>query len=214
MEWRQKMIQEVFGGDEKRFEKAYDEAVEDGIQDAVSWRDVVLNATVLPHLEDQAKDLIEVRLGYLPPSSITLRYEYELRTLLQNFNLGKINLDNFYHQADRYIKLIRNDDIEPNNCLTYEPYLYEKYRKEFLPYGQMAKGRIMGFLGYEPRLEYSLAAEIWLSSILAKDYLKLPNKITPIDFRAISIIKYREILLSHGKEVADNSPLLYCGLIE
>lgn len=214
MEWRQKMIQEVFGGDEKRFEKAYDEAVEDGIQDAVSWRDVVLNATVLPHLEDQAKDLIEVRLGYLPPSSITLRYEYELRTLLQNFNLGKINQDNFYHQADRSIKLIRNDDIEPNDCLTYEPYLYEKYRKEFLPYGQMTKGRIMDFLGYEPALEHSLVAEMWLASILAKDYMKLPNYITPIDFRALAIIKYREVLLSQGKDLADTSRLLKCGYLE
>lgn len=212
MEWRQKMIQEVFGGDEKRFEKAYDEAVNEGIQDAVSWKYIALSALVLPDLEQQAKDLIEIRLGYLPPASITLPYEYELRTLLQNFNLGKIDQDDFYSQADRYIKLIRNDDIEPNDCLEYEPYLYENYKRDFIPYTQMAKIRIMDFLGYEPSLEHSLIAESWLASIMAKDYLKLPPVITPIDYRALTIIKYREVLLSQGKEVADTSDLLRYGL--
>jgi len=213
MEWRQKMIQEVFGGDEKRFGKAYDEAINEGIQEAVSWKNLFLNATVLPDLEEKAKDLIEARLGYIPPKAKTIRYEYELRTLIQNYDFGYISEENLYNQADCYIKLLRNDDIEPNDCLTYEPDLYEKYKREYLPYEQMAKGRIMNFLGYEPILEHSLIAEIWLGSILGKDNLRLPDCITPIDFKALSIIKYREVLLAHGKEVADNSPLLCCRLL-
>ena len=65
MDWHQKTIQNVFGGNEQRFKQAYQQAVTEAISEAVSWKDLALNATVLPNLEEQTKDLIERRLGYL-----------------------------------------------------------------------------------------------------------------------------------------------------
>jgi len=53
-------------------------------------------------------------------------------------------------------------------------------------------------------------AEMWLRTILARDTIKLPDEMSPIDYKALTLIRYREILLSKGKLAADNWPLLNC----
>ncbi len=207
MDWRQKTIEKFFGGDEQRFEKAFQATVEEGMDDVIYWKDLSLSATVLPELEEQTKDLIEQRLGYIPHLTVTLPFEPYLRSLLQNYRQGTFSSDDFCYQAEEHIKLIRNKDMKPNLCLTYNPLIYKNYDETFFPYGQKAKERIIQFLGYEPKLEHSLIAEMWLRDIIAKDNLPLPNHQTAIDLKVITLIKYREILLEHGQAVADASPL-------
>lgn len=208
MDWRQKTIQNVFGGNEKRFEKAYQEAVKEAISEAVSWKDLALNATVLPNLENQTKDLIERRLGYLPHPAVSLRYEPYLRALLQRHQQGQLSSEAFTHEAEAHIQLIRNADMQHYSAPEPAPHFVQSYQKMFGIYGLQAKERLARFLGYEPLLEHSLMAELWLYDLMIRDTLRLPDSPTAVDFKALTIIRYREVLFTHGKAAADASPLL------
>lgn len=208
MDWRQQTIQNVFGGNEQRFEKAYQEAVNEAISEAVSWKDLALNATVLPNLEEQTKDLIERRLGYLPHPAVTLRYEPYLRALLQSYHQGTLSSDTFTEQAEEHLKLIRNADMQHYSSPHPAPHFVQSYQKMFSIYGSKVKERLTCFLGYEPDLKHSLMAELWLFDLMARDTVRLPDGPTAVDFKALTIIRYREILLSQGKATADVSALL------
>ena len=208
MDWRQQTIQNVFGGNEQRFEKAYQKAVNEAISEAISWKDLALNATVLPNLEEQTKDLIERRLGYLPHPAVTLPYEPYLRALLQSYHQEALSSDAFTEQAEEHLKLIRNADMQHYSSPDPAPHFVQSYQKMFGIYGAKVKERLTRFLGYEPRLEHSLMAELWLFDLMARDTIRLPEGLTAVDFKALTIIRYREILLSQGKAAADVSALL------
>lgn len=208
MDWRQKTIQNVFGGDEQRFEQAYQEAVKEAISEAVSWKDLTLNATVLPDLESATKDLIERRLGYLPHPAVSLPYEPYLRALLQSEHQGTLSSDAFTEQADDHCQLIRNADMVHYSSPEPAAHFVQSYQKMLGIYGLQAKERLTRFLGYEPRLEHSLMAELWLYDLMIRDTIRLPDSPTAVDFKALTITRYREILFTRGKAAADASPLL------
>ena len=208
MDWREKTIQNVFGGDEKRFEKAYQEAVTEAISEAVSWKDLALNATVLPNLEDQTNDLIERRLGYLPHPSVSLPYAPHLRALLQSYHQGTLSSDAFTQQAEEHLQLIRNADMQHYSTPEPAPHFVQSYQKMVEIFGFRAKERLAGFLGYIPEVTHSLMAELWLYELMLKDTLRLPESPTAVDFKALTIIRYREILFTQGKAAADGLPLL------
>ena len=208
MDWREKTIQNVFGGDEKRFEKAYQEAVTEAISEAVSWKDLALNATVLPNLEDQTNDLIERRLGYLPHPSVSLPYAPYLRALLQSYHQGTLSSDAFTQQAEAHLQLIRNADMEHYCAIEPAPHFVQSYQKMVEIFDFRAKERLAGFWGYIPEETHSLMAELWLYELMLKDTLRLPESSTAVDFKALTIIRYREILFTQGKAAADGSPLL------
>lgn len=197
-------IKDVFKGNLKE----RDEYCSQVTREFVYWDDIKLSCKVYPELEEYTKRLIEKRLGYLPHPNVTIPFEPYLRALYQYFRSGQITETDFYTQADEHIKLIRNKDMEPNLCLEYDPLIYENYWKTYLPYGQMAKERLIRFLGYEPDLEHSLVAEMWLRKFLAINSLKLPDTITIADYKAITLIKYRQVLLSVGESFANDMPLL------
>lgn len=111
MDWREKTIQNVFGGNEQKFEKAYNEAAQEAIAEAVSWKDIALSTTVLPNLEDATQELIEQRLGYLPHLAIRLPYEPYLRALLQQKNQGQLSTEAFVGETQAHCQLIRNADM-------------------------------------------------------------------------------------------------------
>ncbi|WP_273209107.1 hypothetical protein [Runella zeae] len=208
MDWRQQTIENVFGGDEKRFEKAYQTAITEAMSEAVAWKDLALNATVLPHLEDATHHLIEQRLGYLPHPSVSLPYAPYLRALLQSYHQGTLSQNAFTYEAEEHIKLIRNVDMAHYSAVEPALHFQQSYQKMFGIYGSQAKDRLSSFLGYESRLEHSLLAELWLFDLMTRDTIRLPKAPTAVDFKALTIIRYREILLSQGKAAADASPLL------
>ncbi|MDF7816759.1 hypothetical protein P1X15_04095 [Runella sp. MFBS21] len=208
MDWRQQTIENVFGGDEKRFENAYQTAVTEAISEAVAWKDLALNATLLPHLEDATHQLIEQRLGYVPHPSVSLPYAPYLRALLQSYHQGTLSQNAFKHEAEEHIKLIRNADMVHYSSAEPAPHFQQSYQKMFGIYGSQAKDRLTRFLGYEPLLEHSLMAELWLFDLMTRDTIRLPEARTAVDFKALTIIRYREILLGQGKAAADASPLL------
>jgi len=209
MEWREKVIKEVFGGDVERFEQMYQIMADEARSKTVSWEDLNRSATVLPDLIQKGKTAIEYYLGYLPDESITIRFEPFLRSLIQQKDEGIIYSE-YTKLAEEHIRLIRNEDVKHNLMDDYDQELYESYQSGFQPWGAAAKQRIIDMLGYAPELKHSLVAEMWLRTILARDTIKLPEEMSPVDYKVLALIRYREILLSQGKEAADNWPLLNC----
>lgn len=176
--------------------------------EAVSWDDMVIREKVHPELEKQTLSLIEKRLGYIPRQSITILYEPDLRLYYHQYLFGKIDLDALYYRTDELLKVMRKWDLKADKQLFDEPHIYKQYYRQYMPYVQMAHQRINRILGYEPPLEYSLAAVIWLSQMIAKDNNPLPDCISGVDYRVMTSIRYREILMTEGETAANNSPLL------
>lgn len=208
MNSHQEIIDSHYKGDVKRFEDAYAKAIVEGRRHMVQWSDLVNAATTLPDLETDGRDVIEQRLGYLPSDRVILPYEPYLRGLIHGYRQGQMSEAEFHQQVDEHVKLIRNADMTHNLCLTYDADIYQDYHDMYAHYGYAVKERLTGFLGYEPKLEHSLIAEMWMRDVMAKDTFKLPAHISAVDYKAIVLIKYREILLKQGKEAADASPLL------
>ena len=182
------------------------EAVIEGRLHAVHWDDFIVDATTLTHLKETGRGLIEINLGYLPPDDVMLPYEPYLRALVQAYWQTSIAEDNFFQQVENHIKLIRNADMKHNVNLTYDNAIYESYNETFSTYGYVVKDRLTKFLGYVPKLEHSLIAEMWMRDIMADETYRLQAEVTPYDIRAMTLIKYREVLLTNGQEVADKSP--------
>lgn len=173
----------------------------------MAWDDLLTAATTLPNFETAGRDLIESRLGYLPSDSTIIPFEPFLRALIQAHQQGQLSEESFYQQADEHIKLIRNQDMRHNTCLKYAPEIYQNYERSFTPYGYAVRSRLTWLLGYEPHLDHSLIAEMWMREVMARDTIQLPEAITPVDWKALTLIKYREVLLDQGKAAADMSPL-------
>ncbi len=207
MDWRQKNIHEIFDGNVEQFEEAYAFAVAEGRHYAIRWQDIADAATTLPKLKIEAQNLIERRLGYLPDDGVVLAYEPYIRALIQNHCQGTLTDEAFSEQAEEHIKLIRQADLNHNTNLTYDARIYQNYETYLSHYGQAVKNRLTRFLGYEPKLEHSLIAELWLREVMSRDLFQLPSQITAADYKAITLIKYREVLLEQGQPAADSSPL-------
>lgn len=207
MDSREKRIQEVYGGDRERFEKAFAKGAQEARMNAVDWDDVVLGATTFPEVEEKCDQLIEHWLGYLPHASAILKYTPYLRALLMRQMQGTISKEDFAQQVDDHIKLIRNEDLKHNLDIEYDPQIVHNYHSNFTPYGQIVKDRLSRFLGYAPQLVHSIVAEMWMRDVIANDSLKLPEYKTACDHKAITLIKYREVLLRDGLDAANRSPI-------
>ena len=175
--------------------------------EAVSWQDLNDSATILPDLETEGRHLILNYLGYLPAPHLTLPHEPFIRSIIQGVRQGTVSRDEAFEVVE-HIKQIRNSDMKHNPIGDYEPSIYKTYQHYYTPYGQMARERLVKFLRYEPELIHSILAELWLREVMARDTLHLPGHMTEIDYRAITLVKYREVLLADGKEAADASPLI------
>ncbi|CAG5011125.1 hypothetical protein DYBT9275_04886 [Dyadobacter sp. CECT 9275] len=176
----------------------------------ISWEDLHRSATVLTEFSQEAKKEIEYYLGYLPDESITIRFEPFLRSLIQQKNAGLLPYEQYSKLAEQHVRLIRNEDVRYNLVDDYDQQLYQTYFREYLPYGALAKQRLIDMMGYAPELKHSLLAELYLRKILANELIRLPLEMTPVDYRAMTLIRYRQILLSRGKDAADNWPVLNC----
>lgn len=175
---------------------------------AFSWADIDATAKILPELEDHTSKLIDSFLGYIPHCSVTLPYEVSLRGLINSFRYGLCSEEEYLRQAEGYIKLIRNEDFRYDTCDDYDQSIYDNYWQTFQPYGNIARERIASFLGYEPELRHSVAAELWLRDVLARDTQNLGKLFTQADCKVLTLIRYRQALLLQGKNAADTSSLI------
>ena len=204
MTWKQDFIDEQYNDRPSDFA----EAVAEGHLHAIHWDDFITDATTLTHMKETGQGLIEINLGYLPPADVMLPFEPYLRALIQGYWQNRIAEDDFFQQVEDHIKLIRNADMRHNVCPAYDDAIYKNYSETFPTYGYAVRDRLTRFLGYVPQLEHSLIAEMWMRDIMADEMYKLPVEMTPDDIRALTLIKYREVLLRDGQAKADESPLL------
>ncbi|MEJ7659608.1 MAG: hypothetical protein WKG07_08260 [Hymenobacter sp.] len=173
-------------------------------------KDLLNAATILPELKDEAIDLIGRRLGYLPLDELaTIKYEPFLRVLIKQYQNRQLKEEAFASQAEDLIKMVRQSDMrhEPF-IIAYEPRHYALYETQQADYKSIVRNRISRFLGYAPDLRYSLNAELWLRHMMTRSLLWEIEDETDFDRRAITVIKYRELLLADGLDAADCHALL------
>lgn len=192
-------IEELFNGDIAEAESAW----ATGRRYTIHYDDIVAAANVLPELEEEGHLVIEQVLGYLPNPRVTVPFEPFLRGLIHNFKQGITSYDAYMKQVKEHIRLIRNADMVDHQKPDYHHSHYKQYHRQYYPYGYAARQRLCWALGYEPQLVYSLAGELWLRQVIALDKLSLPGYLTPIDYKVMTIVKYREILLTKGKLIAN-----------
>lgn len=196
-----KALDSTRANDETSFLKAHDA---ERYRKAINWDDLETAANTFPELEQLTKKIIKDLLGYLPPDYLIIRHEPFLRALVNRFRGNQLTDDDFFDQAAECVKLIRNEEVS-NKII---PENIEQLYHEYLPeHGREARKRLTGFLGYEPKPENSALAELLLRKAMASDNFYFPDRITNTDLQAITLLKYHEALLQHGRDAADASPL-------
>lgn len=198
------VIDETFSGDAAR----YLADLHESRKKAIKWDSLLASARILPELKIGAQELIRQLLGYLPPNLLTMPEEPFIRALIHNYRNGSLTVDELFSQSEEHIKPIRNLELLNHSRLTYDRELYEQYFAIPPELRDKVIIRLTKFLGYKPALEHALAAEVKLQECLNSDTHYFTKSLSPADFQAIAVIKYREILLSKGKAAADSSPLV------
>jgi hypothetical protein len=207
MDLIEKIIKQDYNGDKAAYLKAHRQYFDTERRETLFWKDVELGALIFPEHEEFGKRAIEVFLGYLPERGITLPYEPILRTIINQFETGQITDDNYLELVEEHIKLIRNDDLDVHSDGDYEQEAIDQYHSEYPNFGELARNRLISFIGYAPELQHSLLAELYMREIMSFNDDPLPAELTIYDHRAVAIIKYREVLLEYGKVAANASPL-------
>lgn len=197
-----KYIDKFYNGDEKAYQKAKE------LEETVGWDQIVDSVNILPNLELRAHKLIKVMLGFLPEPNITIPEEPFLRGLITSSDSGLITSEQFYTQAEQCIIPMRNKWLLAQHTdIKYSDRAHKVYSEILPEHKHKVRERLSRFLGYEPNIETSIYVEIKLIGKIFDDLNNWPEEITPAELQAIMIIKYREILLSEGKDAADKSPL-------
>ncbi|MBA4853751.1 hypothetical protein [Emticicia sp. BO119] len=187
---------------------AFELSQEEEIENLLAEEERIIRDKVYPELEWPTLQLIQKRLGYIPRPYLTFPVEPDLRHDYHRYICGNIDLDDLYFKTDELLKVIRNWDLHSDYQLLANPSVCEYFQKNYLFYMQKAYDRISLHLGYKPDHAHSLAAQIWLGQILSKEHIILPATLTPYDYRALSSVRYKELLMTEGEEAANHSPLL------
>lgn len=191
-----------YGGDYQRFKRS----IMSGRRNALRWDEIVLSETRNTDLRQHAYNLIWYILGYLPIEAIFLPYEPMLRALASEHRSGRLR-EGFFEEVEFYAKHMRNADMRDYSQLPYTANELRAYHDNWHPYGKMARDRLVGFLDYEPPVEHSLEAELYLRDYLNDDTIVPTETIADYDLKAITMLLYREVLLTDGRDAADASPV-------
>lgn len=175
--------------------------------DTSNWENFVEAATILPALADNCHRLIEKRLGYRPPRSIMEVQAAFLRALIQHHRSGSLSDEDFKMQADQCIKGVRNFDMQVPLEEAPPTVARERYDSYLPAYQDQARNRLTHYLGYAPALEHSIIVELWLRQVMARDQYALPQSKTPLDYKAVMLVRYRETLAKEGLDAAHNLAL-------
>ncbi len=204
LEDNQAYLDEFYEGDKLKLRAEVKEAIRYTIQ----WRDLKAYQEILPEYSDRARGLIEKYMGYLPPHATLVSREICIRQAIEHFEKGRCTQEKFDNGVHELVKRIRNEDMERDGwyeTLVFDEKELNRYSTKYAPYIQGARERIARGLGYYPDLCYSLQAEIFFRNLLARDNYNPNWELTAYDFKAITVVKYREVLLTKDKEAADHS---------
>lgn len=208
IENRQKHIDQYYNGNKE----AYLAQKKKNNLNLIFWQELVDYEDAYPEHQERAEKLIKICLGYIPPKEGNyFHHEIQIRKLIERFNIENYSEEKHFDEVYAVVTDMRNDDMKKDNfCKTEHSErdiaAYSTYG--LIPYSGIARDRLAHYLGYYPDLRYSLEAELFLRYYLADDNFNAKDKITTYDMRAITIVKYREVLLNEGQEAADKSPLV------
>ena len=180
-------------------------------QYSAGWDAVAGCANLYSEHSNEAENLIEKFLGYLPFPTIYLPHEVFIRALIADRNNSAVTEDEFRDQINVHLINIRNDDMRIDGWiedLSYSEKDFEYYGPFQNCYASMSRERLVQHLGYEPDLQHSLYAETYLRSLILLDTYTSDWPTTSFDKKAITVVKFREIFTSRGIEAANNSPLI------
>jgi len=178
------------------------------IEGTLSWNDLEANAKAYPENEKNSLLWIKFFLGYIPKPHIYVPHLAFIQAFDTQLSASAIEKDVFYEEVEFHVKKIRNDDMKQGNWISseYQQDDYEYYETFLAQYKQQARSRLCTMLGYEPKLEYSLGAEVMLRQFFQFEYLSADG-LMPEDYKAATIAWYREIYFEHGAEGAEDSEL-------
>ena len=184
-------------------------------KETLDWSVLCASEEVFPQFAKEAENIIGKRLGYLPSLTLRRMHELHIRTLMHRYtNDVSMNQQEFRATVDMHIKHARNEDMRTNRCVernTHNKTDHENYATRHLEFRELAQKKIRYLLGYDPELLYALDPELMFRAFLSTISSKDRHIITPIDYRVVGMIKYRETFLKYGAEAADNSPLMGIG---
>lgn len=166
----------------------------------------------LPQYEIIATTKISHRLGYLPSIDTYKWHEFYIRELIHHYLSGGCiyySEESFNDAVDIHIKHIRNADVQ--DIIAAPEYTredIERYNHHLPEFKELAQKNIAYLMGYVPDLRYSLDAELYLRGFLASKSSGERNIITPVEYRTVNAISYREHFLKYGIEAANNSPII------
>lgn len=208
MQTRQEFIDKYCGGDTSN----YDTAIAQGRREVIAWDQLETYTNVYPELEPEAHDLIKKHLGYLPEPAAYIPHETFIRALIHQYKKRQLSELGFHEDVVFHIKHIRNDDMNQggwiDNLGEYTAKDKERYSSYFSQYTDKARARLQWLLGYEPDIKDSLYSELLLRELCSVDWYHDGMPPTATDYKAMTILLYREAIKEHGKAFADQLPML------
>lgn len=216
---RELFIKKYYNGDAEAYDKMMhsDDPEADarylayGIDPCTHWSDIELHTKCHPEYEELALAWVRYALGYLPQEQAYMPYLAVLQTLVENDRTGKLPEGQFVDELLFYVKRIRNNDMKKGGWVyhTVQPEsVLKTYETHLSLYKQQARERLCKFLGYEPLLEYSCDAEVFLRQIFENDAFYSDMPWCDADYKAGNIASYRQIFLKDGEAAADASEFI------
>lgn len=151
--------------------------------------------------------LYELALGYSRPMwELTSNNGFDPISLLRRKEMTPEDFDKFIYIT---VLRLRNLDMTREDCTrTYE---LEEGQKDYIEYNSLyefvdknaIRKRLSAVLGYEPDLQHSYAAEMHMR----RNYKDIEHRPNNVDYVAVTIVKFREVLFAEGLEAALNSPI-------
>ncbi len=203
----QDIVDKYYNGDEA----AYNEALTRQNASVIDWSDIETQTKCAPDQEYHALAYIQNFLGYIPEPNIYMPHIAFVQVLVDSMEKNLITWDHFIDELVFHAKRIRNDDMLKGEWVRHKTYdeSYRKHYENFLPlYKLPARDRLSKLLGYEPLIEYSLEAELFLRRLFQLDSFHSEMPYGDTDLKAATIVRYREAYLLQGKSVADDSDLI------
>ena len=189
-----------------------EEQLDHGRRFVMHWSDFTKAIDTLPDYEVTVRNLIVLRLGYLPPTEMVyVPYEPYLRTIFAAYDAGKLAGDVFLDEADDIIKKIRNDDLKKHRFAAtgaFSADSYQYYDTHLPMFKAAARQRLSKLLGYKPLVKHSLYAETHMRQLMQEDYYHDDLPLDKVDHRSFTIYHYSREAVENGMEAADASPLV------
>lgn len=180
----------------------------------VKWKDIELAVKISPDQQQSALEWISFALGYLPPQTIYMPYLAIIQSRYDIMMKTEKVEDKHFEEDLIILEQIRNDDMKKSGWLKnqFSEVIHQYAYDEIMPmYKHRARELLCRNMGYEPLVEHSFEAEIYLRYLFTMEDYHSGIKFSRIEMKAMAIAQYRSEYYLDGEKAADKSDLI--GLI-